>query len=427
MADWALRARGLGKRYRLYARPIDRLRELVRREPLHREVWALRGADLELERGSVTGLVGVNGAGKSTFLKLAAGKLTPTEGTIEVRGRISSILELGTGFQPHLSGRQNALVNALFLGQRPWEAERRIPEVLEFSGLGDYADQPLSTYSSGMQARLAFSVLTTLDPEVLILDEALATGDTGFAAKCKGFLRGLCSSGCTTIVASHDYVFVAEACDKVVWVDHGKVREAGDPVRVVQSYLSHLATEADLSPRPKHVLLRVEAEKPELGHAFIAHAFEWLSDDGRVLGEHYIGDERVFQECVAHAAQLGFAPEAARAGWGPLQDLSQKLSGLSRACRPDLGPGGAAYLALAVPVPPRPLPSRLRVAFYRDAQPAGAVLSLQVNGRWHELGRLTTDEKPWRRLELDVRALFAAAPGKETPPFDEARVSGGAA
>jgi ABC-type polysaccharide/polyol phosphate transport system ATPase subunit len=419
MTDWAIRTRGLGKLYRLYARPIDRVRELLSpvRAKRHKEVWALRGVDVEIERGTVTGLVGTNGAGKSTFLKLAAGKLAPTEGTIEARGRISSILELGTGFQPHLTGRQNALVNSLFLGQRPWEASDRLEQILAFAEIGDYADQPLSTYSSGMQARLAFSVLTTLDPEVLILDEALATGDAGFADKCKAFLRGLCRSGCTTLVASHDFSFVAETCDRVLWIDHGRIKADGPPGGTLRGYLGSLGREPALGPRPKNVLLRIAAEDPSLKHSFLVHSFEWIDPSGEVQLSLYVGQEETFARCLDAAAELGFGPAAAASGWGPSQQIPQ--AGLNRACRPDLGADGAAHLALPVPRSPLPLPAKLRVNFRKRDEPTGAVLSLQTNGRFVEVGRVARScEDPWSRVDYDVSAIFLDA-GTRAPPIDE--------
>ena len=423
---WAIRARGLGKSYRLYARPIDRVRELLSptRTAYHHELWALRDLDLEIAPGTATGLVGVNGAGKSTLLKLVAGKLRPTCGTIEIGGRISAILELGTGFQAHLTGRQNALVNALFLGQRPWEAEARLEEILAFADLGDYADQPLATYSSGMQARLGFAVLTTLDPEILVLDEALATGDAGFAEKCKAFLRKLCRSGCTTLVTSHDSGFLSETCDRALWIDHGKVREDGPPARVVRAYLNSLGqTTSNLATRPKQVLLRIEAEKRELAHAFLVHTFEWIGPSGEVMAEHHVGEERGFVECLSVVGQLGLSPASARAGWGPSQDFAQVNGwGLSRACRPDLGPGGAAYLALPVPPAPKPLPSKLRARIYQNNEPTAAILSLLANGRFRELGRLQHAEDPWQRVDLDVTACFAEE-GTTAPPFDVSRVA----
>jgi ABC-type polysaccharide/polyol phosphate transport system ATPase subunit len=420
MTDWAIRTRGLGKLYRLYARPIDRLKEIVSpwRRRRHKELWALRDVSVEIARGTVTGLVGKNGAGKSTFLKLAAGKLAATEGTIEAQGRISSILELGTGFQPHLTGRQNALVNSLFLGQRPWEAEAKLDQIIDFAELGDFADQPLSTYSSGMQARLAFAVLTTLDPEVLILDEALATGDAGFADKCKRFLRQLCRSGCTTLVASHDYPFVAETCDRVLWIDHGQVKGDGAPLDAIRGYLGSLARDAALGPRPQNVLLKIEAEDPSSKHTFIVHCFEWVAPDGAVMASHYVGDEAAFARLLDIAAELGFGPIAATGGWGPSQQVIG--AGLDRGCRPDLGPGGAAYLALPLPRAPQPLPAALRVVIRRRDEPGRAVLSMQTNGRFREIARTdrSDDQDPFRRVEYDVRAFFEES-GTRAPPFDD--------
>src|SRR2546422_583915 len=152
MADFAIQASKLGKRYRLYHRPSDRIREIFSFGAVHHTVfWALQEFELEVRRGESVGIVGPNGAGKSTLLKLLAGKLRPTTGEKRVTGRVSSILELGTGFHPHLTGRQNARVNALFLGQRPWEIEGHVEKIIEFAGVGEHADQPLSTYSSGMQ------------------------------------------------------------------------------------------------------------------------------------------------------------------------------------------------------------------------------------------------------------------------------------
>lgn len=421
---WTIRARSLSKAYRLYDRPFDRLKELLSpsRARYHREVWALQDVGVEIEQGTVTGLVGVNGAGKSTFLKLIAGKLAPTRGEIEVRGRISSILELGTGFQPHLTGRQNALVNALFLGQRPWEAEARVPEVLAFADLGQYADQPLSTYSSGMQARLAFAVLTTLDPEVLVLDEALATGDAGFAAKCKAFLRGLCRSGCTTLVASHDFNFVNETCDRALWIDHGRIRDDGPALKVVRSYLDHFGQkDIDHAPRPRHVLLRIEAEDPSLKHAFIVHAFEWIGPAGEDVDYFYIGEDEVFEGCVVAATQVGLSFRSARAGWGPSQRLAT-MGGTYRACRPDLGPGGAVYLALPLPPAPKPLPARLRVAIQQKDEPTAAIISILANGYFHELARFQSCEDPWRRRDIDIGLPFPDE-GEPAPPFDPATVA----
>lgn len=410
MPEIAIQATGLSKVYRLYEHPGDRLRELLSpsRATYHKETWALRGLDLAVKKGESVGLLGANGAGKSTTLKLLAGKLRPTAGTIAVNGRLSSILELGTGFQPHLTGRQNALVNALFLGLLPWEADRHVDRILEFAELREHADRALSTYSSGQQARLAFAVLTTLDPDILILDEALATGDARFAAKCNDYLRALCRSGCTTLIASHDVRFLATTCDRIVWIDKGEKRAEGAPVRIVQQYLNAQdQVLEDAAGRPRYVVLRIAAEEPEKKPTFAFHAFEWFDRTGALVGEQYVGDDKIFAPLVEAAAFTGFTPQAARAGWGP----SELTVGLTRSCRPDAGPGGAVYLTLPLPAPPNPVPVRLQISMQHGAS-TNAVFALLVDGRWVELGRMGlagTGAWEWERKSFDVSALFKDA------------------
>lgn len=405
-----VRAKGLGKRYRLYDRPSDRLRELLSptRRRYHREFWALQDLDLEVLRGECVGLVGCNGAGKSTTLKLLAGKLRPTTGTVEVHGRLSSILELGTGFQPHLTGRQNAFVSALFMGLAPWEADRQVDRIIDFAELGQHADQPLATYSSGMQARLAFAALTTLDPEVLILDEALATGDARFAQKCNDYLRRLCRSGCTTIIASHDVRFLIDTCDRVLWIDRGRKVAEGAPFDIAQRYLEASGAQAvDEGERPRQVLLRLEAP-PEGDPTYVVHAFHWTSDDGALLGQHYVGDEASWQALVEAAGALGLSPGAVRRAWGPSTLTPETF--FVRPCRPAAGPGRAAFLPLPVPQPPVPLPTRLQVIVERTAA-APFEVSLFAEGRWVRLGSAgeRADGPPWTPTSFDVAQALGQA------------------
>jgi ABC-type polysaccharide/polyol phosphate transport system ATPase subunit len=418
VTEVVVRAKDLGKCYRLYDRPGDRLREVLSpfRRKLHREVWVLRGVDVEIERGTVTGLVGVNGAGKSTLLKLLAGALAVSEGTLEVCGRVSSILELGTGFQPNLTGRQNVFVNALFMGIRPWEVEHRIDDVVAFAGIGDYADQPLSTYSSGMQARLAFANLTLLDPEILLLDEALATGDTGFSEKCKGFIRSLCRSGCTTILAGHDLGFITEACDRVLWIDKGVLRQDGAPAQVVDAYRDHIRVHGtDIAPRPKHLLLRFESTDPGAKYGYAVHGFQWLGPADEGLAYYPITQDDYFNSCLVGAWDVGTTLPAIRSGWGQAQRFPGK--GGFRPCRPDLGVGGACLLVLPIPQHPQPLAAKLRV--YLQLKEAGAPplrVSALINGRFEEQFVATP---PWPFMtEMDLRAAFSA---EETlaPPLAE--------
>lgn len=407
MSEAVIRARGLGKSYRLYDRPGDRLRELLSpsRRRWHREFWALQGLDLEVKKGECVGLIGSNGAGKSTTLKLLAGKLVPTTGDVAVTGRLSSILELGTGFQPHLTGRQNAFVSALFRGIPPWEADRHVDRVIEFAELGEHAGQPLSTYSSGMQARLGFAALTALEPEVLILDEALATGDARFAQKCNDYLRRLCRSGCTTVIASHDVPFVVTTCDRVVWIDRGRKVIEGAPATVVQRYLDaqHVGRD-DAAARPRQVVLRLAAEDPAIAPTFDVHALHWLGDAGELLGEHYLGDEPTWQALVDAAATAGFTPAGARGGWGAGSLSAEGY--LVRACRP----AAEAFVTLPVPAAPRPIPPRLRL-IVRNVAPCHLVVAVWVDGRWTELGRAgrAGSAPEWEPATFDVTRLLRPA------------------
>jgi ABC-type polysaccharide/polyol phosphate transport system ATPase subunit len=408
MPNLAIRAEKLGKRYQLYERSSDRVREALTlwRRTYHRGFWALQDLDLEVSRGECIGLVGPNGAGKSTTLKIIAGKLKPTTGTVTVNGRVSSILELGTGFSPDLSGRQNARVNVLFLGQRPWDVERHVDRILEFAEIGTYADQPLSKYSSGMQARLAFSVLTTLDPEILILDEALATGDANFAAKCKDHLRRLCSSGCTTLVASHDIGFLAKTCSRIVWIAQGRKVAEGLSDDIAGRYMEKMSV-GDEFGHPRYALLRIEAEDARLDPTFVIHCVEWLDATGGISGEHYLGDDSTWDTLSEAATHFGFTPHRASKGWEGIE-VSR---GVNRRCRPRLAPDGTVNLVVPLP---RALPSKIRVTLKHDA-PCHAVLTLQAGGLSRELGRIgrqgtvppgTPPPEDFPRLAFDVEHFF---------------------
>jgi ABC-type polysaccharide/polyol phosphate transport system ATPase subunit len=421
MADLAIEAKQLGKRYRLYERPSDRIRELFSfGAPRHKVFWALQGFDLEVRRGESLGIIGPNGAGKSTFLKLLAGKLRPTTGEAKTHGRVSSILELGTGFHPHLTGRQNARVNALFLGQRPWEIDRHVETIIEFAGIGEHADQPLATYSSGMQSRLAFAALTTLDPEILLLDEALATGDARFAAKCNEFLRRLCRSGCTTLVASHDLGFLANTCDRIVWIEKGTKRGDGPPGEVLQRYIDALGQDSTVAAtRPANVLLKIEAAEPATQPTFVLNSLYWIDANDHLLGEHHVGDQEKWSVLVELAPKLGFTAASVEVGWGKAELVKNSLN---RSCTPAATPQGAAFLALPVPAAPWPLPNKLRLRL-RKTEPCDAVFSLLVDGAYVEIGRAGhagTDGEYWTQVDLDVSAAFA-------PPRSAAVAPGGAA
>jgi lipopolysaccharide transport system ATP-binding protein len=236
----AVRAADLTKVYEIYPRPIDRLIEIVTRRPRHTVFPALQDVTFDVERGETVGVVGQNGAGKSTLLKLLCGVTRPSGGTLESHGTIASILELGTGFHPEFTGRDNAALNAAILGLSPSEVKSRLPAILEFSELGTFLDRPVKTYSSGMYMRLAFSVAVNVDPDILVIDEALAVGDGHFQKKCVDKIREFQKNGKTILFCSHALYLVTSICRRVLWLDHGRVMRFGPALDVTHDYETFL-------------------------------------------------------------------------------------------------------------------------------------------------------------------------------------------
>ena len=197
---------------------------------------ALKGISFQVNRGESFGIIGKNGAGKSTALGLIAGVIKPSGGTIVVKGRVSPLLELGSGFNGELTGRENIVLNGVLMGLTRAEVLRKMEEIIEFSGLGDFIDQPLRTYSSGMIMRLGFSVVASLDPEILLIDEVLAVGDMEFQKKCMDKMKGFKENGVTIVFVSHGLNDVLAICDRVVWIENHQVRMMGSAEEVVNSY-----------------------------------------------------------------------------------------------------------------------------------------------------------------------------------------------
>ncbi len=234
--NWAIRLDNAGAAYRRYAHPRDALLEWVLRRERHVLFHALQGVNLTLQAGDSLGVVGDNGAGKSTFLKMLAGTLPPTQGLCEVRGRRSALLELGTGLQPEFSGVDNARMGLALRGLAHVEIERCLPEVLAFAELGEFAHQPVKTYSSGMVVRLVFAVAAVIEPAVLIVDEALSVGDQYFQKKSLDRMRAILGNGTTLVFCSHNLYQVREMCRQAVWLEQGRVRMLGDAQTVVDAY-----------------------------------------------------------------------------------------------------------------------------------------------------------------------------------------------
>ena len=234
----AILAKGLGKAYRMYARPSARLFELfLPGKKLHQEFWAVRNVYLDVPHGSTVGIIGENGAGKSSLLKLLTGITLPTEGEVSVQGRVASLLELGAGFHPEFSGRDNIQLNCSILGMSEEEIAERFPRIVEFSELGEFIDRPVKTYSSGMYVRLGFSVAASVDPDILMIDEALAVGDEHFKGKCLNRLNEFREQGKTTLFVSHDMGAVKSMCQHVVLLDRGTVLAQGNAEEVADEYL----------------------------------------------------------------------------------------------------------------------------------------------------------------------------------------------
>jgi len=229
---------GISKRYNIYERPVDRLKELMwrNRKCFHREYWALRDINLVVEPGMTTAILGPNGSGKSTLLQIIAGVLQPSEGTVKIGGRLTAILELGAGFQPEYSGRENVLLNGMILGITKQEMLEKMDEIAEFAEIGEFFDQPVKTYSSGMVVRLAFGAAINVNPQILLVDEALAVGDWRFQQKCIQRIVKLQAEGKTIIFVSHDINAVKRYCQQAVLLNGGLVVCKGSVDEIVPVY-----------------------------------------------------------------------------------------------------------------------------------------------------------------------------------------------
>ena len=235
---WAIALGNLGKAYKRYPSRWSRLAEWLRptAAPRHELLWILRGLDLRVPQGQALGIIGRNGAGKSTLLKMVTGTTTPTEGSVQMHGRVAALLELGMGFHSDFTGRQNAWISAQLLGLTDHEIAAAMPAMEAFAEIGHYMDEPVRTYSSGMQVRLAFSVATALRPDVLIVDEALAVGDVYFQHKCYARIREFRAQGTTLVFVSHDPGAIKSLCDRAVLLDAGRIVADDTPDQVLDLY-----------------------------------------------------------------------------------------------------------------------------------------------------------------------------------------------
>jgi len=313
MPELAIQARGLGKAYRRYRHPVHRLWEAMTRRPSHNEVVALAGVDFEVPAGEGLGIIGENGAGKSTLLKLLCGVTQPSSGSFRVDGKVAAILELGAGFHPEFSGRENAVLNAALLGLSEAEVAAALPRILDFCELGSFVDEPVKTYSTGMAMRLAFSIATQVEPQVLIIDEALSVGDGYFQKKCMDRMRQFVDGGGTVLFCSHAMYYVSALCRRALWLRHGKVAAYGPVLEVIRAYEDYLLAKQTAAaeheepraaaPSPARILdvrqirrgpageIASEAAGYRYGDRFELEV-EWRSDDPRLAFSIGVGVNR---------------------------------------------------------------------------------------------------------------------------------------
>jgi len=307
-SDVAIVARNLGKRYEIYAQPRDRLlQSLFRgRRRFFQEFWALDDVSFEVRRGEAIGIVGRNGSGKSTLLQMVAGTLTPTTGEVTVHGRVAALLELGSGFNPDFTGRENVYLNGAILGLPREEIDDRFGRIVAFAGLEEFIDRPVKTYSSGMLMRLAFSVSVNVEPDVLIVDEALAVGDAAFQLKCVERLQELTDRGVTLLFVSHDIGLVKTFCQRAFYLERGKLKAAGAPDVVAELYALDIR-QAEGAPLGREVTMKAFVGEGE-GIAF-------GTAEGRIVGAAFTatgatsaacdwGSDLEFDVDVEHDASL---------------------------------------------------------------------------------------------------------------------------
>jgi teichoic acid transport system ATP-binding protein len=248
------------KRYKLYQRPSDRLKEALTpfRKPLYKEFLALDNVSISVAKGETVGIIGRNGSGKSTLLQVLSGVTKPSSGKVTINGRVSALLELGAGFNPEFTGKQNAYINAAILGLGKSEIDAIYPGIVDFAAIGHFIDQPVKLYSSGMYVRLAFAVAISVNPEILIVDEALAVGDTLFQSKCFAKFREFQEKGCTILFVTHALDMITSVCSSAYLLEKGSVVVKGDPKKVVDVYNRILANESEDTPKPVDSIAEID-------------------------------------------------------------------------------------------------------------------------------------------------------------------------
>lgn len=355
----AIRAEGLAKEFRVYARPVDRLMEAMGARRRHAVVHALKPMDLVVHAGETIGIVGRNGSGKSTLLQLVAGTLQPSAGRVHVQGRVAALLELGSGFSPEFSGRENVFLNGQVLGLDRREVEARFDRIAAFADIGDFIERPVRTYSSGMLVRLAFAVAINTDPDVLIIDEALAVGDEAFQRKCFARIESIKEAGGTILFVSHAAASVVQLCDRAVLLDDGERLLTGSPKDVVGRY--------------QRLVHSLPAERPALREEILA------------------------QDAAGIASSPGVAPSARSGGQEPRDGLvGAPISPWPLEASERLDPGLAPESTLSYP------PAGARIDQARLCNAQGETVNVLLPGRPYRLRYRVRFESDARDVEFNM-------------------------
>lgn len=322
--DFAVRANNLGKCYQIYEKPLDRLKQSLwrARRRFYREFWALKECSFEIKKGETVGVIGSNGSGKSTLLQIICGTLNPTEGELEVSGQIAALLELGSGFNPEFTGRENVYMSAAIMGISRSEIESRYADIADFADIGSFIEQPVKIYSSGMYVRLAFAVAINVSPDILVVDEALSVGDARFQQKCMAKIRTFCRTG-TVIFVSHDTAAVTELCSRAIWIESGRIRMDGPPKYVVEKYLQFMYEGDGIFETP------ILKNNMDYQHDFDAGGFTPVGNDIRQFGDRRVTIEAV--RLVSRGSRNGVVYAGQACGIGMVlhahEDIAAPIAG----------------------------------------------------------------------------------------------------
>lgn len=284
MRENAIEVTNVGKMYKLYKNPKDKILDAFKlnffKKDYYEEFWALREMNLTVAKGERIGLIGNNGAGKSTLLKLIIGNVKPTEGAIKVNGDLQALMELGTGFHPEFTGRQNIRASLAYRGLSPKEISKLEDDIIDFSELDEFIDQPIRTYSAGMNARLAFSTATSISPDILIVDEVLGAGDAYFSGKCVERMKRITEdSGATVLFVSHDLNSVMQLCERVIWIDRGTIRMQGNPIDVIKEYTAAVRKREELRLKARD--LRKNKGAHSMEEDALKKLYRFITPDGK--------------------------------------------------------------------------------------------------------------------------------------------------